>query len=399
MRGALIGTGSIAPYHLTAWQRIPGVEIAALCNRTVDKARALADRFKIDPAHVYADLDQLLAHEPGLDFVDIATAPNLHRAQTEAAAAHGLHVLCQKPLAPSLDDAQAMLAACQQAGVLLSVNENWRWRSWYREVQRQLRQGALGRLRYVRLAAHHNLTLARPDGSLPPLLERQAYTRDMPRLIVFEWGIHLIDTLRLLLGDPQWVHAHMAQVSRLCAGEDRALILLGFGEVLACLDLSWASHTPDALPSLLEDGLFEGDGGSLALVPNRGDGDCLRLVQPLPPERLPLDRVRTWSPVVTQVWPAHDGDIAAAYQASYDAAQRHFIDSLRAGRLPETHAGDNLRTLQAMFGAYQSAAENRRQRRWTSLAVAGRLLVIDSPCSSEVRNVGSTCSTYSSCPS
>jgi D-apiose dehydrogenase len=359
LRGALIGTGSIASYHLTAWQRVPGVQIGALCNRTIEKARALSERFGIGADHVYADVDELLAHEPGLDFVDIATAPDQHRAQTETAARHGLHVLCQKPLAPSLDDAQAMLAACQAAGVLLSVNENWRWRGWYRQVQQHLQAGTLGRLRYVCLSQHQNVTLERVDGNPPPLFARQAYTRDMPRLLLFEWGIHLIDTLRMLLGEPQWIQAHLAHVSPLCAGEDRAHVTLGFGEVLATLDLSWASHAPEAPPSLLEEALFEGDGGSLALIPNRGDGDCLRLVRPLPPEQVPADRGRAWSPVVTQVWPAHDGDIAAAYQASYTAAHRHFIDCLRSGRLPETHAGDNLKTLAATFAAYQSAAENR----------------------------------------
>jgi predicted dehydrogenase len=359
LRGALVGTGSIAPYHLTAWQRIPGVQIVALCNRTVEKARTLAERFAVDVAHVYADLDDMLARESNLQFVDIATAPDLHRSQTEAAARRGLHVLCQKPMAPSLEDAQAMLGACQASSVLLSVNENWRWRRWYRQVQQHLSQGALGRLRYVRITSHHNVTLDRADRLEPPLLERQAYTRAMPRLIVFEWGIHIIDTLRMLLGDPHWIHAHMARVSPHCAGEDRALMTLGFGEVVACLDLSWASHTPDALPSLLEEALFEGDSGSLALIPNRGDGDCLRLTRPLPVEHAPFDRGRAWSPMVTQVWPAHDGDIAAAYQASYDAAHKHFIDCLRAGRLPETHAGDNLKTLRAVFAAYQSAAENR----------------------------------------
>ena len=280
LRGALIGTGSIAPYHLTAWQRVPGVQIVALCNRTVEKARALAERFGIDAAHVYRELDDLLTHETDLQFVDIATAPDLHRAQTEAAVRQGLPVLCQKPLAPSLEDAQAMLAASQAAGVLLSVNENWRWRGWYRQVQQHLRQGALGRLRYVRITDHHNLTLDRADRGTPPLVEKQAYTRAMPRLIVFEWGIHIVDTLRMLLGEPRWIHAHLAQVSPYFAGEDRALMTLGFDDVVACLDLSWASHVPDALPSLLEEALFEGDGGSLALIPNRGEGDCLRLVQP-----------------------------------------------------------------------------------------------------------------------
>src|SRR5262245_52638435 len=114
LRGALSGTGSIAPYHLTAWARTPGVEIVALCNRTVDKAHALARRFNIDPSRVYGELEVMLEREARLDFVDIATAPDLHRSQTEAAAQRGLHVLCQKPFAPSLEDAEAMQAACKK---------------------------------------------------------------------------------------------------------------------------------------------------------------------------------------------------------------------------------------------------------------------------------------------
>jgi D-apiose dehydrogenase len=359
LRGALIGTGSIAPYHLTAWQRAPGVEIVALCNRTVDKAHALADRYGIDHARVYAQVEALLAREPDLDFVDVALAPDLHRGATEAAAACGLHVFCQKPLAPSLEEAQAMLAACQAAGVLLSVNENWRWRAWYRQVQQLLREGTLGRLRYARIAAHRNVTLGPPDGQPPGLLVRQAYTRDMPRLLVYEWGVHLIDTLRMLLGEPEWVHARMARVSDKFVGEDRALMTFGFGEVVASVDISWASHAAAELPTMLEEVLIEGDEGSLALVPNQGGGDLLKLVRPLPPERVPADRGRPWSPVLATMSAVHDGDIAAAYQASYDAAQAHFAACLRAGRLPETHAGDNLKTLRAMFAAYRSADENR----------------------------------------
>ncbi len=359
LRGALIGTGSIAPYHLTAWQRAPGVEIVALCNRTVAKAHELADRYGIDRAHVYGEVDELLARETGLDFVDIALAPDLHRAATEAAAACGVNVICQKPLAPSLDDAQAMLAACDKAGVLLSVNENWRWRAWYRQVQQILQQGTLGRLRYARIASHRNVTLGPPDGQPPGLLVRQAYTRDMPRLLVYEWGLHLIDTLRMLLGEPRWVHARLAKVSHQFAGEDRALMTFGFGEVVASVDISWASHAAQDLPTMLEEVVIEGDGGSLALVPNQGSGDVLKLVQPLPRERVPADRGRPWSPVMTTVRAVHDGDIAAAYQASYDHAQAHFAECLQAGRLPETHAGDNLKTLRATFAAYQSAAENR----------------------------------------
>jgi predicted dehydrogenase len=184
----------------------------------------------------------------------------------------------------------------------------------------------------------------------------------MPRLILYEWGIHLVDTVRMLLGEPRWVHAAMARLSPHVVGEDRALLTYGFGtdgEIVVTIDISWSSVADQELPTLLEEVTIEGELGTIALVPNRGDGDLIRITRLLPEERIPFDRDRPWSPITTTTLPAHDGDIAAAYQASYDAAHRHFSDCLRRGRLPETHAGDNLKTLRAVFGAYQSAAENR----------------------------------------
>src|SRR5262245_3664076 len=359
LHGALVGAGSIAPYHLTAWSHTPDVEIVAISNRTIARANDLARRFDIDTGHVYGDLESMLASERDLDFVDIVTAPELHRKHVEIAAAHGVNVLCQKPLAPSMDDASAMIDACRKAGVLLNINENWRWRSWSRTVRSLLSGEGIGTLRYVRIAAHRNGTLGPPDGSQAPLLVRQPFMRQMPRLIVLEWAIHLIDTLRMVIGEPNWVHASMAHVSPQVAGEDRALVTFGFGDVIASIDVSWATIGPEELPTMLEEVVVEGDLGTISLVPNRGDGDLIRIVRRLPADCIPTDRQRPWSPVTTTVLPAHDGDVAAAYQASYDAAHAHFAECLRTGRLPETHAGDNVKTLRAVFAAYESAAENR----------------------------------------
>jgi predicted dehydrogenase len=359
LRGALVGAGTIAPYHLTAWSHTPGVEIVAICNRTLEKAHALARRFDIAAGHVYGDLNSMLTSERNLDFVDVVTAPDLHRRHVEIAAGHGVNVLCQKPFAPSLADACAMIDACSRAGVLLSINENWRWRSWYRTIRDLVADDGIGTLRYVRIATHRNGTLGLLDGREPAMLTRQPFMRHMPCLIVLEWAIHLIDTLRMLVGEPNWVHASMMHVSPHVAGEDRALMTFGFGEMVASIDVSWATIGPEELPTLLEEVVIEGDLGSIALVPNRGDGDLIRIVRRLPEDRLPVDKERPWSPVMTTVMPAHDGDIAAAYQASYDAAHAHFAECLRSGRLPETNAVDNLKTLRAVFAAYESAAENR----------------------------------------
>lgn len=88
------------------------MECVALCNRTRGKAEALAAEFGV-PA-VYDDAAELLKHER-LDFVDIITDPGTHRQFVELAAAHGVPVICQKPMAPTLADARAMAAACRRA--------------------------------------------------------------------------------------------------------------------------------------------------------------------------------------------------------------------------------------------------------------------------------------------
>ena len=273
--------------------------------------------------------------------MDIATAPDVHGQQVEAAAAHGLHVLCQKPFAPTLDDARAMIAACKRAGVLLSINENWRWRSWYREVKRLLDQGLVGSPRYMRIARHSNSTLLRPDGSLPPVFINQPYTKDMDRLILYEWGIHLIDVLRFLFGDVTSVYARMDKVSPLCNGEDRAHLTLGVGGVTGLIDISWATIDHQGRFSQLEQVTLEGDAGTIHLLPDEDD----------------LLQITTKSG--TQRRPAFDVTPEEAYQASYTAAQRHFVECLREGRSPETEANDNLKTLAATFAAYESAAKNQ----------------------------------------
>ena len=344
LRGALFGCGHVAPFHLRAWAEIEGVEIVALANRTVSKAEALAREFGIPLAHVYGDHRELLDSEgpgEGLDFVDIATAPHVHRQQVEAAAARGLHILCQKPLAPTLEDARAMIAVCDQASVLFSVNENWRWRRWYRDVKRLLDEGVVGRPFYIRIARHNNGTLPRPDGSPPPLFVEQPYTAQMDRLIVYEWGIHLVDVLRFLFGPVTSVYARTDRVSPLCQGEDRAVLTLEVGGVTCLIDISWATVEGPARFSQLERVTIEGDAGTIELLPEQDDA------------------LRVTTGAGTQQRPAFDGAPEKAYQASYTAAQRHFVECLREGSVPETVATDNLKTLAATMAVYESAARNQ----------------------------------------
>jgi len=344
MRAALVGCGEVSEHHLRAWAQVEGVEIAALYNRTRKKALERAEQFGIPPEHVYDDLETLLEGED-LDFVDIASAPSAHRVQVEAAAAHGLAVLCQKPLAPSLADARAMEAACRGAGVRLSVNENWRWRPWYREVKALLGRGVLGRLRYARFSKHCNITHARRDGSPPPFLNNPYYASESDKLVVFEWGIHHIDVARFLFGEPERIYARLDRSSPYLRGEDRAVVVLeypaGSTGMTVLLDLSWGTTGDEPAKArrrvIQESFLVEGDQGLIEILPE------------------PENRFRLATR--TEAWehPVYTGDPYPAYLAGYIAAQSHFAECLREGWTPETEAGDNLKTLTATLAVYEAA--------------------------------------------
>jgi predicted dehydrogenase len=340
LRGALLGCGHVSPFHLKAWSRIPEVKIIALANRTFEKAENRAREFGISLDHVYSDYEELLDKED-LDFVDIATAPHIHRQQVEAAAQRGLHVLCQKPFAPTLEDAKAMIKICQQAKVLFSINENWRWRSWYREIKQMLDKDLIGLPCYIRFERHYSATLPLSDGSIPVVFRNQPYMQKMKHLIVYEWGVHLIDVLRFFFGEVNSVYARLEKVSNICAGEDRALITLDVGGVTCLIDISWATVPGDERISQLERVVIEGDKGTIELLPHQGD--LLRLAT----------KETCWEK------PAFSSKPEEAYQESYNAAQQHFIECLINGINPETEASDNYKTLAATFAIYESSVKNQ----------------------------------------
>ena len=351
LRGAMLGTGSIAPHHMLAWQAIPNVKIVALANRTKSRAEALGHKFGIDAAHIYADYGELLSQEV-LDFVDIATAPHIHREQVLAAAAHKVYVLCQKPFAASLDEAMEMIAACEAAGVRCIVNENWRWRRWYRELMQMLDQGVIGKPHYARFGIHQDVVLPRAEGNLPTLLSWQSYLIESSRLILYDWGIHLIDVMRFLFGDIERVHACTRRVSSLVQGEDMALVTLEFGRGLTgVIDISWATHIPEEkrlIRGNLDSFVVEGDAGTIELDPYQEDIFIITTANG------------------TERRPAHPGlTPAEAYQESYLNTQSHFIRCLRSGEPAENETRDNLKTFAATMAAYESA----KQRAWVAVNI------------------------------
>ena len=140
LKGVMIGAGYFAQFHAEGWSRTSGAAIAAVADATPGRAGEFAAKWNMARADV--DVAEMLDREKP-DFVDIVTRPEAHLSLTELAASKGIHVICQKPMAPSWQDCLAMVAACKRAGVRLLIHENWRWQPWYRETKRVMDRGAL----------------------------------------------------------------------------------------------------------------------------------------------------------------------------------------------------------------------------------------------------------------
>jgi predicted dehydrogenase len=331
LRGLCIGAGYFSRFHVEAWRRIAGVEIVAVCDRDAAKAAAVAREFGV--AGVATDPERAM-DEWSPDFVDVITPPPSHLPLVRAAAARGLAVICQKPLAPDLSEAAEVVRAAEAAGTPFMVHENFRFQPWYREVRRLLDAGAVGRT----LHGLHVRVRAGDGWGADAYLARQPYFRQMPRLLVHETGVHFIDTFRYLAGEIVEVYAVLRRLNPVIAGEDAGLLTVRFaGGAVGLWDANRYNEPnyPDPRYTFGEL-LVDTDGGSIRLY-----GDGRLTVQPLgrPETEHPYPHERR----------GFGGDCVYF-------TQRHFVEQLRDGRGAfETGGRDYLRTLRAVEAAYRSA--------------------------------------------
>ena len=149
---AMIGTGRIAENKLLpALEKTDKAVLWSVLSREKSRAGEIAKRFSAQsaaPAH--DDLDTLLA-DPDLDAVLIATPDKMHAEQAIAAAKAGKHVFSEKPMTTSIEEADAMVAACKDAGVKLGVAFHNRWHAGLRKLHEAVSEGQLGDLRHMRV--------------------------------------------------------------------------------------------------------------------------------------------------------------------------------------------------------------------------------------------------------
>ncbi len=152
---AVIGLGWFGEKHCEALSAIPNVRLFALCTRTESRLNELADRFDVE--HTYSDYNQLLAN-PDVDAVSIVTMWDQHAAPTLAALEVGKHVFLEKPMASTVDDCRAIVAAAESASGAFMVGHICRFNPRYAAAKNEIESGKIGRI--ISLYARRNIPAA-----------------------------------------------------------------------------------------------------------------------------------------------------------------------------------------------------------------------------------------------
>ncbi len=333
LRFAILGTGFWARFQLAAWRELKGVECVALYNRTRAKAEALGREFGIDAA--YDDPDALLANER-LDFVDIITDVATHAPLTRLAAARGLPVICQKPMATTWKEAQSMVRFCAERQVPFFVHENFRWQTPLRALHAELARGAIGTPFRARIDFISGF----------PVFANQPFLAELEQFILTDLGSHTLDLARFLFGEAGSIYCRTQRVHPNIKGEDVATVVLEMRNGMqVTVNMAYAGNAleREAFPETLV--FVEGERGSAELSPGcmlrttTRQGTLLKRVSP-------------------PFYPWADARYAVVHASIVDC-NANLLAALQRRGSAETSGEDNLRTARLVFAAYTSAARGR----------------------------------------
>ena len=183
----VIGAGLFGENHALVYSRLPGVELVAVCDQNEARAKEVAERY--GARGWYTDYEEVLA-DPEIAAVSIATPDFAHAEIALAAAKAGKHILCEKPLATTVEEAQAIVDAAAQAGVTLMVDFHNRVNPPFVAAREQVRSGAIGTPAYG---------YARLSNTTFVPLEMLSWANRTSALYFL--GSHAVDIMRFILDD------------------------------------------------------------------------------------------------------------------------------------------------------------------------------------------------------
>jgi predicted dehydrogenase len=332
IRVAIVGCGWAGAMHAQAFRRL-GVEVRWAVDTQHERAAALAGAQT--GTHIAMDYRAALA-DPDVDAVDICLPHNLHAPVTVAAAQAGKHILCEKPMAGSLEEADRMIAAAQDAGVILMIAENVRFDPLFRKIRALLDAGTIGHPALIQMTRECYLTRSFLEDRRW-FLDRQAAAGG----IMMSGGIHDFETMRMLIGEVASVSALQARQRFVeMEGDDTSIALVRFvdGTVGTLVESFIMKSLITASGPEVHTLRIDGDLGSLAVR----DGRTIHLYSERP-EFLPDGALA-------------QHDIYVPEANTFELEIAHFLSCVRTGQEPVTSGRSQRRPLEIVLAAYDSMA-------------------------------------------
>jgi predicted dehydrogenase len=336
----LLGAGFIADLHAESYARfVPDAELIAVYSRTADRARTFAEKHAIRTW--FTDLDEALARTD-CDVVDVCLPNHLHARVTIDAARAGRHVIVEKPLCLTLEEADGMIAACKAHGVSLLYAEELCFAPKYERVRQLAREGAVGSIYYLRQCEKHS----------GPHSDWFYDVDQSGGGALMDMGCHGFAWCRWMLGAgarPVSVYAQMQQgllhSARTRCEENSVAVVEFEGGAVAVVENSWAKlgGMEDRIEVCGTGGVVYADllmGSSALTYSQKGYGYALEKAGS------------------TQGWTFTSFE--EAFNQGYPQELQHFISCVRNGTPALTTGEDGRAVLEMLNAAYHSARIGRK---------------------------------------
>ncbi len=330
LEAVLVGCGAMSRAWLEAARQIDGLSLVGLVDIDVSRARSRAAEFGLDGVAIGGSLDAILEQTKPAVVFDVVV-PSARPAVASSAFKHGCHLLSEKPLAPSLEEAHAMIAAARDAGRIHAVVQNRRYIAPVRRIRRLIDSGTIGKPTSI----HCDFFLAPHFGG---------FREEMDHVLLLDMAIHTFDTARAvtgLEGHRVYCHEWNPANSWYRHGASAAAIFDMSAGVVFVYRGSWCAD--GARTSWEAAWRIVGERGTL--VWDGHDAISVEVVADDARDGL-FDQTR---PV--EVPPLHDTDAIGGHLA----VMKEFVTAVGGGPLPETVSTDNLNSLAMVFGAIRSA--------------------------------------------
>ena len=331
---ALLGAGFIADIHLESYSRfVPEVEVTAIFSRSAARAERVAGHWGIP--QWFTDVEQLIA-EADCEVVDICLPNVLHHRATLAAARAGKHVIVEKPLCMTLDEADEMIAVCREQGRKLMYAEELCFAPKYERVRRLVDEGAIGNVYMLKQLEKHS----GPHSDWFWDVEQSGGG------VLMDMGCHAFAWFRWMLGGNPGVKSVWATMDTVrhrdrTAGEDNAVCVVEFdGGVIGLAEDGWAK--PGGMDDRIE--VYGTRGVSFADL-FRGNSAVTYSEDGYGYAAEKAGSTQGWTYTMFE----------EVFNQGYPHELKHFIDCVRHDRTPLVTGEDGRAVLEMICAAYASA--------------------------------------------